>query len=104
MAGVVRFTGETTGPSVGTTINGFHEVLGPGATDTEHAGDFVGPQPEYMPTLPGRPCHRVPRRSARGSRMDCDPCHRSADRTHHRLVLAASQFDFAGTSRPLHAT
>jgi len=56
MAGAVRFTEETTGPPVGTEIDGFVEVLGPEATEPEHAGDFVGPLPEYMPTLPDRPC------------------------------------------------
>jgi hypothetical protein len=56
MAGAVRFMDETTGPPVGTTVDGFHEVLGPEATEPEHAGNFVDPLPEYMPTLPGRPC------------------------------------------------
>ena len=57
-AGAVRFVGETTGPPVGTTNDGFREVLGPEATGGAHAGDFVGPLPEYMPTNPGRPCPR----------------------------------------------
>ena len=56
IAGAVRFMDETTGPPVGTTAAGFPEVLGPEATGAEHAGDFVGPLPEYMPTLPGRRC------------------------------------------------
>ena len=56
MAGAVEFMDQTTGPPVGTTTDGFREVLGPEATEPEHAGDFVGPLPEYMPTLPGRPC------------------------------------------------
>ena len=56
MAGAVEFTDQTTGPPVGTEIDGFQEVLGPEATEPEHAGDFVGPLPEYMPTLPGRAC------------------------------------------------
>jgi len=58
VAGAVRFMDETTGPPVGTTNDGFREVLGPEATGGAHAGDFVGPLPEYMPTLPGRPCPR----------------------------------------------
>ena len=58
VAGAVRFVGETTGPPVGTTNDGFREVLGPEATGGAHAGDFVGPLPEYMPTNPGRPCPR----------------------------------------------
>jgi len=56
VAGAVRFMDETTGPPVGTTVDGFSEVLGPGATAAAHAGEFVGPLPEYMPPLPGRPC------------------------------------------------
>jgi hypothetical protein len=56
IAGAVEFTDQTTGPPVGTDISGFTEVLGPEATEPEHAGDFVGPLPEYMPSLPGRPC------------------------------------------------
>jgi hypothetical protein len=56
MAGAVRFMDETTGPPVGTTRDGFQQVLGPEATEPEHAGNFVGPLPEYMPTVPGRPC------------------------------------------------
>lgn len=55
-AGAVRFMDQTTGPPVGTTIDGFTEVLGPEATEPEHAGDFVEPLPEYMPPFPGRPC------------------------------------------------
>ena len=47
---------ETTGPPVGTEIDGFVEVLGPEATEPEHAGDFVGPLPEYMQPAPGSPC------------------------------------------------
>ena len=56
VAGAVRFMDETTGPPVGTQRDGFREVLGPEATGGAHSGDFVGPLPEYMPTLPGRPC------------------------------------------------
>jgi len=56
VAGAVRFMDETTGPPVGTTVDGFQEVLGPSATEPEHAGNFVDPLPEYMPPLPGRPC------------------------------------------------
>ena len=56
VAGAVRFMDETTGPPVGTERDGFVEVLGPEATEPEHAGDFVGPLPEYMPTSPGSPC------------------------------------------------
>ncbi len=56
VAGAVRFMDETTGPPVGTTVDGSRQVLGPEATEPAHAGDFVGPLPEYMPTLPGRPC------------------------------------------------
>lgn len=52
----LEFTGQTTGAPLGTTRDGFVEVLGPEATEPEHAGDFVDPLPEYMPTLPGRPC------------------------------------------------
>ncbi|HUN44433.1 MAG TPA: hypothetical protein VMU81_29420 [Acetobacteraceae bacterium] len=56
VAGAVRFMDETTGPPVGNDVAGFPEVLGPSATDASHAGEFVGPLPEYMPPLPGRPC------------------------------------------------
>jgi hypothetical protein len=56
MAGAVEFMDQTTGPPVGTDISGFTEVLGPEATEPEHAGNFVGPLPEYMPSLPGTPC------------------------------------------------
>jgi len=56
VAGAVRFMDETTGPPVGTTNDGFREVLGPEATEPEHEGDFKGPLPEYMPTSPGSPC------------------------------------------------
>lgn len=55
-AGAMRIMGETGGPPVGTTINGFYQVLGPESTEPEHAGDFVDPLPEYMPTMPGRTC------------------------------------------------
>lgn len=58
VAGAVRFMDETTGPPVATNGAGFAEVLGPEATMPEHAGDFVGPLPEYMPTVPGQPCPR----------------------------------------------
>ena len=51
------------------------EVLGPEATEPEHAGNFVGPLPEYMLTFPGSPCQVA--RSAR--RMTCDH-HRSSGR------------------------
>jgi len=56
VAGAVRFMDETTGPPVGTEIDGFVEVLGPEATEPEHAGNFVGPLPEYMQPPPGSPC------------------------------------------------
>ena len=56
VAGAVRFMDQTTGPPVGNDVAGFPEVLGPSATEPEHAGEFVGPLPEYMPPLPGRPC------------------------------------------------
>lgn len=56
MAGAARFMDQTTGPPVGTERDGFTEVLGPEATEPEHAGDFVDPLPEYMPPYPGRPC------------------------------------------------
>ena len=59
MAGAVRFMDETTGPPVATNVAGFPEVLGPEATEPEHAGNFVGPLPEYMPTVPGRPLPSV---------------------------------------------
>jgi len=60
VAGAVRFMDETTGPPVGTDIAGFPEVLGPSATEPEHAGQFVGPLPEYMPVQPGTPCPTCP--------------------------------------------
>jgi hypothetical protein len=56
VAGAVRFMDEKTGPPMGTERDGFVEVLGPEATEPEHAGDFMGPLPEYMPTSPGSPC------------------------------------------------
>jgi len=56
VAGAVRFMDQTTGPPVGTEIDGFAEVLGPEATEPEHAGNFAGPLPEYMQTPPGSPC------------------------------------------------
>ena len=68
MAGAVEFMNQTTAPPVGTTVDGFQQVLGPEATDAEHAGDFVGPLPEYMPTLPGRPSAAYHAREVNGSR------------------------------------
>jgi hypothetical protein len=40
------------GPSVGTTIDGFNQVMGPSATEPEHAGIFVNPRPVPCPSCP----------------------------------------------------
>ncbi|HUB11416.1 MAG TPA: hypothetical protein VMB34_05620 [Acetobacteraceae bacterium] len=68
-AGAVRFIGEAPGPPVGTTIDGFTEVLGPSATEPEHAGEFgnpaglpvcidcppAAPKQDQPPPRPGQP-------------------------------------------------
>jgi len=66
VAGAVRFMDQTAGPPVGTESDGFVEVLGPEATEPEHAGDFVGPLPEYMQAPPGSPCRCRADRTSNG--------------------------------------
>lgn len=51
MATAARLT-ESPGPPVGTTIDGFNEVMGPSATEPEHAGEFVKPRFEPCPSCP----------------------------------------------------
>ena len=43
LAIAARFIGETPPTPVGTSIDGFKQVMGPAATEPEHAGDFVSP-------------------------------------------------------------
>jgi hypothetical protein len=64
MAGAVEFMDQTTAPPVGTTTDDFREVLGPEATEPEHAGDFVGPLPDTCHASRS-PLHIVFRRGAR---------------------------------------
>ena len=56
VAGAARFPPEAPGPPVGTTIDGFSEVLGPSATEPEHAGEFAHPwtAPSCKTCPPGR--------------------------------------------------
>lgn len=52
LATAARLPPEAEGPPVGTTIEGFDEVLGPMATEPGHAEQFVEPRPEPCPSCP----------------------------------------------------
>ncbi len=73
VAGAARFPSETgAGPPVGTTIDGFREVLGPSATEPEHAGEFVHPwtEPSCTTCPPGGTGDRTSDGTGEGARAD----------------------------------
>jgi hypothetical protein len=76
LASAARLQAEAPGPPAGTTIDGFNQVMGPSATEPEHAGEFVQPRPEPCPS-----CSRTPPQSAAAAPAasppvaSCQPLH-----------------------------